>query len=120
MPSSWNEKNSAEAAMSMRSNISPGSSHVSVQKSPVPYLLGGVGAMVVLIAFAVIILALSYFRECTSGNAEAADSGKNEKREDMAELSDEMGELRVIVIMAGNEKPTFIAKPTSVPPVSVS
>lgn len=105
----------------MRSNISPASSHVSVGKSPVPYLLGGVGAMVVLIAFAVIILGLSYCRECTnSGNAEDAETGKIERREDMADLSDEMGEMRVIVIMAGNEKPTFIAKATSVAAATVT
>jgi len=103
-------KKSSAGAMSMRSNISPGSSHhFSGEKSPVPYLVGGLVAMFVVIIFAVIILALSYFKECTAGNAENEDGGKNEKRGDMTELSDEKGEMRVIVIMAGNQKPTQVS-----------
>jgi len=89
------------------------SSHISGEKSPVPYLLGGVGAMLVLIGFALIILAWSYVRDYTAGNPEDGGDGKNERKGDMAEISDEKDEMRDIVIMAGNEKPTFIAKPTS-------
>ena len=90
----------------MRSNISSstGSSHLSVGKSPVPYLLGGVGAMLILVGFAMIILAWSYFKESITGNAVAEEGGKNERREDMAQFSDKMQEMRVIVIMVRNGK----------------
>jgi hypothetical protein len=113
--------------MSSRSNISEGSTEI-VGKSPVPYLLGGVGAMLTLIAFALIILAWSYIKDCGTGFSEdAIDNrslgrhhivehgyvGKSETKKDMAELSDANDE-RVIVIMAGDDKPTFIAKATSV------
>jgi len=112
---------SRAGTMSMRSNInSTRSSHLSVGKSPVPYLFGGVGAMLVLIGFAMVILAWSYFKDCTTVNAEDEDSEKNERTGDMAEVSDEKDEIRVIVIMAGNEKPTFIAKPTSVAAAAVN
>jgi len=113
----------------MRSSVSAGNSHISVWQSPVPYLLGGVGAMLVLIAVAVTILAWSYFKESTTGhaedeesnrssghlhNVEHGNSGKNERMEDMSNLSDQKDEMRVIVILAGNQKPTCIAKPMSV------
>jgi hypothetical protein len=64
--------------------------------------LGGEGALLTLIDFALIILAWSYFKECTIDNVEDEDSGKNERTKDVAEVSDEKGEIRVIVIMAGN------------------
>jgi len=103
--------------------MSAGNNNMSVWQSPVPYLLGGVGAMLVLIAVAVIILAWSYFKESRSGNAgdeesnrtsDDGDMAKNDRTEDVSTLSDGKDEMRVIVIMAGNEKPTCIAKPTSV------
>lgn len=112
-------------AMLMRNDISPASGHVSVTKSPVPYLLGGVGAMLLLIAFALIILACSYLRDsATEGqehnrssehhNVELVRGGKNEMGVVMSNDSEGSEDMRVIVIMAGDENPTFIAKPTSV------
>lgn len=119
-------KGSAAAiAMSVTTNIS--SSTQPVGKNPVSYLLGGVGTMLVLIGFALILLAWSYFKECSAGHSEEeinnrslshphivehGDGGWREMRTDMAELSDDKGE-RVIVIMAGHEEPTFISKWTS-------
>lgn len=114
--------------MSMRSNTSTGSSRIRpVGKTPVPFLLGGVGIMLVLMGFAVIILAWSYFKESTTGYSEDeihnrssghivehGDGGRSEIKKDIAEISDEKDE-RVIVIMAGDEEPTFIAKRASVP-----
>jgi hypothetical protein len=83
------------------SNISAESSHLSVWKSPVPYLLIGVGAMLLLIGCVVIILACSYFNK-SSGDSEQQESngtnphnvehaygGKNETTDDMSHLSDD-------------------------------
>jgi hypothetical protein len=111
-------------AMLMRKDISPASSQISAGKSPVPYLLGGVGAMLVLIAFALIILACSYLKECTGegqennrsehNNVELGSGGKNEMSQDMSNASDDKDDIRVFVTMPGDQKPTFMAKPASV------
>jgi len=84
--------------------------------------------MLALIAFALITLAWSWFKQCRTGcpeeeinntssehhhNVEHGDGGKSEMMKNMAELSDAKNE-RVIVIMAGDEKPTAIALATSV------
>ena len=91
--------------------------------SPVPYLFGGLAAMLGLIAFALLILACSYWRlsgqmddrdhqggdddhderDLESGGAGAGekDSGKDVK----------VYEEKILVIMAGDEKPTFLATP---------
>jgi len=58
-------------------------------------ILGGEGALLALIDFVLIILAWSYFKECTTSNIEDEDGGKSERMEDMAEVSDEKGENRV-------------------------
>lgn len=116
--------------MSLRSNTSAGSSSSirPVGKTPVPFLLGGVGIMLVLIVFAVIILAWSYFKESTTAysdheinnrssghhhTVQHGDGGRGPIRKDLAEQSDDKDE-RVIVIMAGDQEPTFIAKRTFV------
>lgn len=111
--------------MSVTSNIS--SSAQSVEKTPVPYLLGAVGTMLVLVGFALSLLAWSYFKDCSAAHSEEeinnrssghphilqhSDGGGREMSKDMAELSDDKDE-RAIVIMAGDEGPTFIAKRTS-------
>jgi len=86
--------------------------------SPVPYLFGGLAAMLGLIAFALLILACSYWRlssrldsenegndqrDLESGNEkEGSNPGKAEKR---------VYEEKFLVIMAGNQKPTFLATP---------
>lgn len=91
--------------------------------SPVPYLFGGLAAMLGLIAFALLILACSYWR--LSGRFVGNNSNEGE---DMAERDVESGEKdqfgdsekqvkvyeeKVLVIMAGDENPTFLATPVS-------
>ncbi|KAJ6995274.1 protein GLUTAMINE DUMPER 5-like [Populus alba x Populus x berolinensis] len=90
----------------------------SAWHSPVPYLFGGLAAMLGLIAFALLILACSYWRlsgrldsenegndqrDLESGNEkEGSNPGKAEKR---------VYEEKFLVIMAGNENPTCLATP---------
>nr|GLL33026.1 protein GLUTAMINE DUMPER 3-like [Ipomoea trifida] len=84
--------------------------------SPVPYLFGGLAAMLGLIAFALLILACSYWRlsgylENSADNdgrdLEAGEgSGDGEKT---AATAAPVLEEKFLVIMAGEEKPTFIA-----------
>ncbi|GLJ43176.1 hypothetical protein SUGI_0896350 [Cryptomeria japonica] len=71
-------------------------------QSPVPYLFGGVAAMLALIAVAFLILACSYWNQTQERNG--SDDTKDEK--EIVQVDD-----KVMVIMAGEEKPTYIGKP---------
>ncbi|KAK6912461.1 hypothetical protein RJ641_022062 [Dillenia turbinata] len=82
-------------------------------RSPVPYLFGGLAAMLVLIAFALLFLICSYWklntqnRERDIESGEAEEGEKNKKRD--AENS--VFEEKFLVIMAGDNLPTFLATP---------
>ncbi|EPS59052.1 hypothetical protein M569_15758, partial [Genlisea aurea] len=79
--------------------------------SPEPYLFGGlIATMSGLIAFALIILACFYRKPCWELDNEATGrlgcgGGGGEERAAGEE------DYRVLVIMAGNEQPTFLATP---------
>ncbi|XP_008782086.1 protein GLUTAMINE DUMPER 2-like [Phoenix dactylifera] len=85
--------------------------------SPVPYLFGGLAAMLGLIAFALLILACSYWK--LSGYLESGDGdvenrgGDGKTSADPAAKPRESFEPRIVVIMAGDEEPTFLATPIS-------
>ncbi|KAL0673320.1 hypothetical protein Bca4012_001301 [Brassica carinata] len=82
--------------------------------SPVPYLFGGLAAMLGLIAFALLILACSYWR--LSGYL---DSEEDQSRDRDLEAGDVKPDKAVkavplpefLVIMAGDVKPTYLATP---------
>ncbi|KAJ4875278.1 Protein GLUTAMINE DUMPER 3 [Raphanus sativus] len=80
--------------------------------SPIPYLFGGLAAMLGLIAFALLILACSYWR--LSGYL---DSEENQSRDRDLEAGDAKPEKAValpekfLVIMAGDVNPTYLATP---------
>ncbi|KAK8545124.1 hypothetical protein V6N13_066430 [Hibiscus sabdariffa] len=95
-----------------------GTLHTSPWHSPVPYLFGGLAAMLGLIAFALLILACSYWKlsgyldndgDGSSGRADG-DLEAGEGKRDDARLRPVM-EPKVLVIMAGEVKPTFLATP---------
>ncbi|KDP33475.1 hypothetical protein JCGZ_07046 [Jatropha curcas] len=87
--------------------------------SPVPYLFGGLAAMLGLIAFALLILACSYWR--LSGRLDDSEGGDehgdlesgHEKEGDAAGKAGKVYEEKILVIMAGDQKPTFLATPVS-------
>ncbi|CAI9772311.1 unnamed protein product [Fraxinus pennsylvanica] len=87
--------------------------------SPAPYLFGGLATMLGLIAFALWVLACSYWK--LSGRMNTAEGQGGEG--DMEAGDDKNGggavkrplpvlEEKIVVIMAGDEKPTFLATPT--------
>ncbi|XP_031276503.1 protein GLUTAMINE DUMPER 5 [Pistacia vera] len=84
--------------------------------SPVPYLFGGLAAMLGLIAFALLILACSYWRfsSLLDGSDQNGDrdleSGEKEQEGGSAKAV-KVYEEKVLVIMAGDVKPTFLATP---------
>ncbi|KAG2299654.1 hypothetical protein Bca52824_036126 [Brassica carinata] len=87
--------------------------------SPVPYLFGGLAAMLGLIAFALLILACSYWRlsgyldgeedQSRDRDPEAGD-GKPEKAVKAVVLPE-----KFLVIMAGDVNPTYLATPVEKP-----
>ncbi|XP_077214705.1 protein GLUTAMINE DUMPER 3-like [Tasmannia lanceolata] len=93
-----------------------GAGQHSAWHSPVPYLFGGLAAMLGLIAFALLMLACSYWK--LSGYWENRDDSErdledgNEKPCDAMKISSIL-ETKIVVIMAGDEKPTYLATPMS-------
>ncbi|XWS70911.1 hypothetical protein CRYUN_Cryun03dG0091100 [Craigia yunnanensis] len=87
--------------------------------SPVPYLFGGLAAMFGLIAFALLILACSYWK--LSGFHENREGGQGErdleagegKGDETQKVGAPVMEQKFLVIMAGEVKPTFLATPIS-------
>ncbi|KAI3771999.1 hypothetical protein L6452_03173 [Arctium lappa] len=102
------------------SSMAP-SSPVVVQRSPwhspVPYLFGGLAAMLGLIAFALLILACSYSNhsgadvenDAADRDLEAAGDSKPDNHKETTHVFEE----KYLVIMAGQAKPTFLATPIS-------
>ncbi|XP_061349895.1 protein GLUTAMINE DUMPER 3 [Gastrolobium bilobum] len=83
--------------------------------SPVPYLFGGLAAMLGLIAFALLILACSYWKLSgyLEGNGESErDLEAGEGKTDQNQKPQRQYEEKILVIMAGQEKPTFLATPS--------
>ncbi|KAL5974449.1 hypothetical protein ACLOJK_031114 [Asimina triloba] len=84
--------------------------------SPIPYLFGGLAAMLLLIAVALIILACSYHRSRRRNNSRQLQD--DEKPSKAASAGAEAHtERKIVVIMAGEDQPTFIAKPVVVNPI---
>ncbi|CAL9073994.1 unnamed protein product [Musa acuminata var. zebrina] len=79
------------------------SSVPNVWQTPVPYLFGGFGAVMILIAAALIILACSHRRS-------AIRCGSSEEKPVIVHAD---MEPRVVVVMAGDDKPRFLAQPFS-------
>ncbi|CAH1426691.1 unnamed protein product [Lactuca virosa] len=93
------------------------SSPVAVQRSlwhsPVPYLFGGLAAMMGLIAFALLILACSYWKLSrniqNTADLESGDAKPDNNKTPAVTVFEE----KYLVIMAGQVRPTFLATPSS-------
>ncbi|XP_022728454.1 protein GLUTAMINE DUMPER 5-like [Durio zibethinus] len=75
--------------------------------SPIPYLFGGIAVMLGLIAVALVFLACSCKKSPPNSSGEA--EGKPAKQ---VIMQLEM-EPKIVVIMAGDEIPTYLANPVS-------
>lgn len=90
-------------------------------KSPVPYLFGGLAAMLGLIAFALLILACSYWK--LSGYLDAGeDTGEFNDDGKPKDVANDVttSPNSILVIMAGEENPTFLATPATSTSTSTS
>ncbi|GJY37265.1 glutamine dumper 2-like protein [Tanacetum coccineum] len=102
------------------SSTSPSSSpQRSPWHSPVPYLFGGLAAMLVLIVFALLILACSYFK--FSNEMDHLEDVERDLESNNGNLCSKtelynippVFEEKYVVIMAGQANPTFLATPVS-------
>lgn len=90
----------------------------STWRSPVPYLFGGIAAMMGMIALALLILACSYWKlsgyldpETTNGERRSDDT-EGEKGSSSGDVGPVVLQtVHVAVIMAGQERPTYLATP---------
>ncbi|KAJ1260178.1 hypothetical protein BS78_10G212600 [Paspalum vaginatum] len=90
-------------------------------QSPVPYLFGGLAAMLGLIAFALLILACSYWKLSGYLDADRDRRAGGSSGDADGEKGSAAGAARpaagflehVVVIMAGEERPTFLATPAA-------
>ncbi|KFK29769.1 hypothetical protein AALP_AA7G176600 [Arabis alpina] len=81
-------------------------------KSPVPYLFGGLAAMLGLIALALLILACSYWRLSSSGEEDGRNNGDEEKESRSGDKTENGAyEDKFLVIMAGDDLPRYLATP---------
>ncbi|OAY64867.1 Protein GLUTAMINE DUMPER 1 [Ananas comosus] len=87
-------------------NLSTPSHKFELWNSPIPYLFGGIGAMMCLIVVALIILICSHSKP--SPEDEPSTQSKSVEKAIIIPLD---MEPKIVVVMAGNDMPTFLAKP---------
>lgn len=86
----------------------------SAWHSPVPYLFGGLAAIMALIALALLMLACSYWRLTQESNNNNNNNVVKEGDDDSEKKEQpKVYEEKILVIMAGDHKPTFLATPSS-------
>ncbi|XP_047076430.1 protein GLUTAMINE DUMPER 2-like [Lolium rigidum] len=83
-------------------------------QSPVPYLFGGLAAMLGLIALSLVALACSYWN-LSGGDPLTGQGGDDQADGEKRSVARLAGEWQghVVVIMAGDEHPTFLATPAT-------
>uniref|UniRef100_A0A3Q7FBN8 Uncharacterized protein n=1 Tax=Solanum lycopersicum TaxID=4081 RepID=A0A3Q7FBN8_SOLLC len=83
-------------------------------RSPLPYLFGSLGIMLLLIVVSLVILACSFHKRFSS-NSDPEKSACTPPSSTIVEMSPS-----IIVIMAGDHKPTHIGVPASDKPTHSS
>jgi heme/copper-type cytochrome/quinol oxidase subunit 2 len=86
----------------------PSPTRLQLWKSPLPYLFGGLAIMFVLIFVALVILVCSYRKQ-----ASGSSSGEAEENQSMHMNTVMDTEPKIVVIMAGDDKPTYLATPVT-------
>lgn len=107
----------AAATKAVVAPLAAGAAHTAWH-SPVPYLFGGLAAMLGLIAFALLILACSYWKlsgylEGSAGRADNEGSATDGAKPVASDLPPPAWEEKVLVVMAGDVQPTYLAMPMS-------
>ncbi|KAK2663143.1 hypothetical protein Ddye_001717 [Dipteronia dyeriana] len=86
------------------------STTINVWNSPIPYLFGSLAVVLMLIAVALILLVCSFKKQSSSLSSNSgSDENASEKPAIILKVVDP--EPKIVVIMAGDEKPSFLAMP---------
>ncbi|CAA7047480.1 unnamed protein product [Microthlaspi erraticum] len=91
---------------------------VEIWKSPVPYLFGGLSLLLLLIALALLSL-LCTNRKSPSDNDNPIDEEENGAGDKEPKTIVEECLPKIVVILAGDDKPTCLAVPVILPPSSI-
>ncbi|KAK2452812.1 Protein GLUTAMINE DUMPER 5 [Trifolium repens] len=83
----------------------------SIWQTPIPYLFGGLAAIMGLIALALLALACSYCKLSRNNQDGDHDDLDNKESDPQTKEPIKAYEEKILVIMAGNENPTFLATP---------
>ncbi|XP_022769988.1 protein GLUTAMINE DUMPER 4-like [Durio zibethinus] len=75
---------------------------------PLPYLFSSLCLVLILIAVALVLLACSYIKRPSNSS-----SNEVQLKQEMAKARVIDSEPKIVVIMAGDDKPTFLAKPAA-------
>lgn len=92
-------------------NSGESGSVIRVWKSPVPYLFGGLGIMLALISAALVVLICSYRKRAYHQSSASAQEQDPNTKPTNSDTTD--SEPKVVVIMAGDNNPTYLANPTA-------
>ncbi|OWM84694.1 protein GLUTAMINE DUMPER 2-like [Punica granatum] len=79
--------------------------------TPVPYLYGALALLLGVISAALIILACSRRKSATLRPLPPGSSSGSAATEGLPEMMDGEVGPKIVVIMAGDDKPTYLAKP---------
>ncbi|XP_019433676.1 PREDICTED: protein GLUTAMINE DUMPER 6-like isoform X2 [Lupinus angustifolius] len=94
-------------SVSTSTSTSP-STGIKLWKSPIPYLFGGLALMMALISVALVILVCSYRKRSSQSSSTEANE---DVKQTMSKNIESNSEPELLVIMAGDDKPTYLAKP---------
>ncbi|KAK7374700.1 hypothetical protein VNO80_08137 [Phaseolus coccineus] len=83
---------------------------IKIWKSPIPYLFGGLAVMLALVSVALVILVCSY-RKRDSSSESSSPEAEDMKSQAMTKILHTNSEPEIVVIMAGDHNPTYLAKP---------
>lgn len=103
---------------SSNSTIAAGTTNTGFRNfsSPIPYLFGGLALLLALIGVALLVLACSFRKfSLSSSSSSTSTSAVNIEENKPTEMVDEKeldtDEPKIVVIMAGDSNPTYLAKP---------
>ncbi|XP_030482063.2 protein GLUTAMINE DUMPER 6 [Cannabis sativa] len=84
----------------------------NVWKSPIPYLFGSLAIMLLLISLALLLLICSYRKRYSSSVDENDENKSSTNHNKNVNGEDEDDGPKIVVIMAGDEAPTYLATPS--------
>ncbi|TKY50103.1 GLUTAMINE DUMPER 2 [Spatholobus suberectus] len=85
---------------------SSSASEIRNGKSPIPYLFGGLSLLLIMISVALVILVCSKRNHVSQSSAERQDM-----KQAIPHNIETDSEPKILVIMAGDDKPTYLGKP---------